>query len=113
MEIITGTPNMDFEYIKSNLKKLSTEESLTNLALLIDQATDSLDDASAKQALELCNILESEATETQLIELCYFKANIWSTIRYIEHQNEDNVCNWDQVELLNEIFWLRTAIRSE
>jgi len=104
---------MNFEQIKMNIKEFPVEESMGNLALFIDQATDSLCKEHAKGALELCELMDSLVTETQIVELCYFKANVWSTIRQVEHQDQSNIWGWDQVELLNEVFWLRSAIRSE
>lgn len=105
--------SMDFEQIILNIKTWSVKESMAALAAFIDQAADALDNASTKQALELCELLEPTLAEEQIVELCYFKANIWSTLRLVEHQTQANIWEWEQVELLNEVFWLRTAIRSE
>lgn len=90
----------------------SPTEALGHIARLIDDATDNALPEQAHEALQLCDALEIRLDERQLVELNYFRANAWSAIRYAKYSDESNVWEWDQPEILNEIFHLRSAVRS-
>jgi hypothetical protein len=87
-------------------------ESMHHIAELVDDATDNALPEQAQQALELCNALEERLDSLQLVELNYYRANAWSVIRHAKHRDESKVWEWDQPEILHEIFYLRTAVRS-
>lgn len=94
------------------LDEYSPLESLHYIARLIDDATDNALPEKAQQALQLCDVLEKYLDARQLVELNYFRANAWSVIRHAKHCDESKVWEWDQPEILHEIFCLRTAVRS-
>lgn len=87
-------------------------ETLIHIAGLIDGAIDNALPEQAQQALQLCDALEKRLDARQLVELNYFRANAWSVIRHAKHCDESKVWEWDQPEILHEIFCLRTAVRS-
>lgn len=91
------------------LDEHTLSESMHHIAELIDDATDK---NLSEQALELCDALENRLNAQQLVELNYFRANAWSVIRSVKHSQESNIWEWDQPEILREIFYLRSAVRS-
>jgi hypothetical protein len=94
------------------LNKYSPQEALEHIAKLIDDATDSALLGQAQRALQLCQDLEKRLDARQLVELNYFRANAWSVCRRVKHRDFSEVWQWDQPEILQEIFCLRTAVRS-
>lgn len=94
------------------LEDYSPLEALDHIAELIDDATDNVLPKQAWQALELCDSLEERLDGQQVVELNYFRANAWSVIRYAKHRDELKVWEWDQPEILNEVFCLRSAVQS-
>lgn len=94
------------------LNEDSPFELLQHIAKLIDDATDNAQPDKAQQALQLCDGLEKSLDAQQIVELNYFRANAWSVIRHAKHIDEPKVWGWDQPEILNEIFYLRSAVRS-
>jgi tetratricopeptide (TPR) repeat protein len=94
------------------IDEYSPLESLHHIARLIDDATDDALPEKAQQALQLCDALEKRLDARQLVELNYFRANAWSVIRHAKHCDESKVWEWDQPEILHEIFCLRSAVRS-
>lgn len=94
------------------LDEYSPFELLQHIAKLIDDATDNAQPDKAQQALQLCDALENRLDARQLVELNYFRANAWSVIRHAKHCDESKVWEWDQPEILHEIFCLRSAVRS-
>lgn len=87
-------------------------EALDHIAGLIDDATDNALPEQARQALQLCNELEKRLDARQLVDLNYYRANAWAVIRDANHYDESKVWEWNQVEILNEIFYLRSAVSS-
>lgn len=98
--------------MSKQLDEYSPHESLHHIARLIDDATDNALPEKAQQALQLCDALEKRLDARQLVELNYFRANAWSVIRHAKHCDESKVWEWDQPEILHEIFCLRSAVRS-
>lgn len=94
------------------LDKYSSLEALDYIAVLIDDATDKVLADQAEQALQLCDALEERLNGQQLVVLNYFRANAWSVVRHASHGDKCKVWQWDQAEILNEIFYLRSAIQS-
>ncbi|WP_051234909.1 LA2681 family HEPN domain-containing protein [Marinimicrobium agarilyticum] len=94
------------------LQELSSPDALEFIGGLIDSATDKALPEQARQALDHCDALEERLGGTQRVELDYFRANAWSVIRQAKHSDESAVWEWDQPEILNEIFYLRSAVRS-
>lgn len=96
-----------------DISLLSNESALQLLGQFIDQATDLGNAEMASNALSLCDDLASRIKGVLEVELCYFRANAWSVIRHVKHQEESAVWLWDQDEILHEIYWLRYAIQNE
>lgn len=96
-----------------DISSLSDDEALQLLGQIIDQASDMGDAGMASSALELCDGLASRVSGSLEIELCYFRANAWSVIRHVKHQEKEVVWLWDQKEILQEIYWLRYAVRHD
>jgi len=94
------------------LDDYSPLELLHHIAGLIDDAADNALPDKAQQALQLCDALAKRLDARQLVELNYFRANAWSVLRHAKHRDESKVWEWDQSEILHEIFWLRSAVRS-
>lgn len=93
-----------------NFESLSLEEALEQLAKMIDVAGDSLDEQLARDALARADTLESRLELAQFVEFYYFKANAWSVLRLIKHQDDLKVWAWNQEEILYEIYYFRRAI---
>lgn len=91
-------------------ESLSVEEALEQLAKMIDEAGDSLDEQLARDALARADTLESRLESAQFVQFYYFKANAWSVLRLIKHQDESKVWAWNQEEIFHEIYYLRSAI---
>jgi hypothetical protein len=89
-------------------------ESLMHIADMVDRSSDQNLPELAKQALKLCDELQGCClSDTEQVELFYFRANAWSAIRHANHFSGGNIWAWDQTELIYEIYWLRSAIRHE
>jgi hypothetical protein len=93
-----------------NFENLSVEEALEQLAKMIDVAEDSLDAQLARDALARADTLESRLESAQFVQFYYFKANAWSVLRLIKHQDDFKVWAWNQEEILYEIYYYRRAI---
>lgn len=93
-----------------NFEGLSVQEALDQFAKMIDEASDNKDEELAKEALVKFDALERQLESTQLVEFYYFKANAWSTLRHIKHQDDSKIWAWDQDEILYELYCLRSAI---
>lgn len=98
--------------MSKQLDDLSPSDALDFVGALIDGAIDDEFPGQARQALEHCDALEKRLDATQRVELDYFRANAWSVIRRAKHRDQSTVWEWDQPEILNEIFYLRSAVRS-
>lgn len=94
------------------LNAYSPFELLHHIADVIDDAADNARPDNAQQALQLCDAVENRLDAQQLVELNYLRANAWSVIRDAKHCDESRVWRWDQPEILNDIFYLRSAVRS-
>jgi len=86
------------------------QEALEHLAKMIDEAAFHLNEKLAKDALAKADELEGKLESTHFVEFYYFKANAWSALRHIKHQDESRVWVWHQEEILHEIYYLRSAI---
>ncbi|MFQ6332850.1 LA2681 family HEPN domain-containing protein [Methylophilus sp. 3sh_L] len=89
---------------------MSIQRSLEQLAKMIDEADFLLNEQLANDALARADELESKLESTQFVEFYYFKANAWSSLRRIKHQDESRIWGWQQEEILHEIYYLRCAI---
>ena len=98
--------------MRKRLNELPPSDALVLIGNMIDEAADMVLSDQARQALEYCYTLEKRLDATQRVELDYFRANAWSVIRQANHRDESAVWEWDQPEILNEIFYLRSAVRS-
>lgn len=98
--------------MRKQLDELSPSDALGLVGDLIDDATDKALPEQAQQALEYCDVLEKRLDATQRVELDYFRANAWSVIRRANHRDESAVWEWDQPEILNEVYCLRSAVRA-
>lgn len=98
--------------MRKRLNELPPSHALDLIGDLIDDATDKVLPEQARQALNHCDALEMRLDANQLVELDYFRANDWSVIRNAKYRDESAVWEWDQPEILNEIFYLRSAVRS-
>lgn len=98
--------------MSKQVDELSSTDALDFIGNLIDGATDKVLPLQARQALEYCDALEKRLDATQGVELDYFRANAWSVLRHAKHRDESTVWEWDQPEILNEIFYLRSAVQA-
>ena len=99
--------------MRKRMNELSPSDALELIGTLIDDATDKVLPDQARQAYEYCNTLEKRLDAIQRVELDYFRANAWSVIRHAKHRDESAVWEWDQPEILNEIYYLRSAVRAK
>src|SRR5690606_30582986 len=97
----------------AEISSLSDDEAMQLLGKYIDQAMDLGDAEMASSALNLCDEMGSRINGATEVELCYFRANAWSAIRYAKHKDAAVVWLWDQEEILHEIYWLRYAVRND
>ncbi|WP_202971526.1 LA2681 family HEPN domain-containing protein [Methylophaga nitratireducenticrescens] len=97
----------------TDLGRLEDQQAMLVLAEFIDHASDTSNSEQAKLALKLCDELAKRVQGTLKVELYYFRANAWSVIRHVKHKDESTIWLWDQDELLQEVYWLRSAIRSD
>jgi tetratricopeptide (TPR) repeat protein len=89
----------------------SIAESFNFIANMIDISADEARTDWARKALELCETASGlELSMSEQVELNYFRANAWSSIRAATHQDEVGGWVWHQSELIHEIYWLRAAI---
>lgn len=89
-------------------------ETLMHIADMVDRSSDQNLPELARQALQLCDELKGcSLSDTERVELCYFRANAWSAIRHAKHSSGENIWAWDQTELIYEIYWLRSAVRHD
>ena len=95
-----------------DLTHLTDEVAMEWLADYIDQAIDDECEIKAKKALSFCAEMEERLQGVSLVEIYYFRANIWSVIRQSKHQEESIIWLWDQPEILQEVYWLRYSICS-
>lgn len=95
-----------------NIGAHSIEESMNYIAELIDHANDHNSIEEANSALKLCDEIFINLDDIQKTEINYYKANAWSVIRHGKHSSGESIWEWDQTEILQEIYWLRSAIKS-
>lgn len=93
--------------------ELPKDEAMLFLANMIDEASQTQDATEIGLALNICEHLQNSLNSEQLVELYYFKANAWSALRWIKHKDSSNVFEWDQEEILNEVYWLRSSIKND
>jgi tetratricopeptide (TPR) repeat protein len=103
---------MSRKYTDWELGQHTLLESMNHIAELVDDAADKELPEQARQALCLCDALEEHLDARQLVELNYFRANAWSVIRHANHRNGSNIWEWNQPEILYEIYYLRSAVQS-
>ncbi|GLR89776.1 LA2681 family HEPN domain-containing protein [Bradyrhizobium iriomotense] len=83
---------------------------LKRIGMLIDLAGDLGRDDATVLALEWCDLLrEKKLTKQQRVLLDYFRANAWANRKRLKHRDPDSAWQWNQPELQNEIFHLRSA----
>ena len=83
---------------------------LKRIGMLIDLAADLARDDTTVLALEWCDLLNhSKLTKQQRVLLDYFRANAWANRKRLKHRDPDAAWQWEQPELQNEIFHLRSA----
>lgn len=102
----------EYKSIDWNIDAHSIEESMNYIAELIDHANDHNNIEEANSALKLCDEIFINLDDIQKTEINYYKANAWSVIRHGKHSFGENIWEWDQTEILQEIYWLRSAIKS-
>lgn len=96
-----------------DLSFLPNGEAMEMLGQYIDQASDTSDLEMAKNAIKLCEDLALRVSGLLAVELCYFRANAWSVIRNLNHRDDSLIWKWNQDEMLQEIYWLRSAVQHE
>ena len=104
---------MSSQDITRDVAILSDERAMQALANLIDHASNNSNSEQAKLSLKLCDELAERVQGQLKVELYYYRANAWSVIRHVKHKDESTIWLWDQDELLQEVYWLRSAIRSD
>ncbi len=102
------------DFDRWNINAHTCAETMAHVGELVDASLDEQSPELAKQALELCDELKKlQFSDAEQTELFYFRANAWASIRHAKHNSNGNVWAWDQPELLQEAYWLRTAIRHD
>jgi len=102
----------EHESIGWDIDAHSTDESMNYIAELIDHANDHSNLEEAQSALKLRDKIFINLDDIQKTEINYYKANAWSVIRHGKHSSGENIWEWDQTEILQEIYWLRSSIKS-
>jgi len=104
---------MTFQDIIRDVATLPDDRAMQALARFIDHAGNNSNSEQAKLSLKLCDELGERVQGKLKVELYYYKANAWSVIRRVKHKDESTIWLWDQDELLQEVYWLRSAISSD
>lgn len=86
------------------------EAAYTALGSLVDAAGDARDQQHLLLALNLAEKIQAGCQPKFACLVNYARANAWSALRNAR-TTEANAWNWDQPELLQEIFWLRATIQ--
>lgn len=87
-------------------------EILDAYCLLVDAAGDAGDEAALVKATQLASAVEAGCSGWRICWARYCNANAWSALYYLRRYPEQAL-SWDQPELLNQIFNLRSALQHE
>lgn len=110
-----GNTNLD-ELIRE-VEQLSntdcvSETTLESLAILIDTADDSKNQAALIRAIELAECIEKKCRVEDVCLVYFYSSNAWSGLHRLRN-NSTNTLAWEQPELLKQIYYLRAAIQHE
>lgn len=97
----------------SSLDGLSNAEALDRIAKLIDAVTDKTDDAAIEQAFAMSAALEKreiEAADQALLD--YFRSNAGACRYQKRHGNREQLWDFDQPEIQQQVYFLRLAAHS-
>lgn len=98
------------------ISSLSTEQSLTLIATIADQALDDNNPDLAQRVISMADELESrKLNPSEATLLDYFRANAWGACYETNRLKGDSAAQWEfeQPELGKQIFHLRRAMNSE
>ena len=97
----------------TNFNNTSIEAALEHIAILTDISFDLDKKEGLHKAIQLANELMGHSmNEVQRCLLYYFLGNAWSNLRHLMRR-KDNVMEWEQKELENEIISYRRALNSK
>jgi tetratricopeptide (TPR) repeat protein len=85
-------------------------QSLTQLAIKIDRATDHSDVDGLRRAIEECADALKTANDNQRVPIHYFQANAHQELYRIYCQDQDYKWQWEQEDAISGILALRRAI---
>jgi hypothetical protein len=99
---------------RQNLDDLTMAAGIESVALLVDAAGDLGREDGTAHALRWCDALElRRLTPQQAAELEYFRANAWHNRQQLKGRANATVWAWEQLEIQQQIFYLRKSVRSE
>ncbi len=95
----------------SDLKGQSVEQSLNIISTLTDISFDINNPEGSKHAQTLAmELLQRELSDEQRALTHYFLANTWSALRKFKERQSGQLCDWESIEIENEITHLRNAL---
>jgi tetratricopeptide (TPR) repeat protein len=95
---------------RTSLADLCEQLALDKLAPYIDEASDAGDRPDLNHALKLAATIRNGLSPAGVALLDYFEANVWSSLRRLNHQEGQDAWDWCQTELENEVVCLRRAV---
>jgi tetratricopeptide (TPR) repeat protein len=90
----------------------ASSESVNMLASLVDAAEDARREDVLVEAIQISEVVEKCAAPVDACLIRYLRSNAWSALQHIR-STEDSIWNWEQPELVKQIYWLRGAIQHE
>ncbi len=87
-------------------------ESINKLALLVDLAEDMRREDILCESIQVADVIEKRAIRADACLVRYLRSNAWAALKHIRSTN-DNVWEWKQPELVQQMYWLRGAIQHE
>ena len=96
------------------LKGMTAENALKHIGQLVDLSCDLKKRDGLERAIELAKELRAnKTTKNQETLLDYFTANAWAGLRRLASTDGRTPWDWQQKEMENELFHLRSAIQSD
>jgi tetratricopeptide (TPR) repeat protein len=93
------------------IARLSDDEALQRIGLLIDAADDALAEDGLTQALAWCDELDRRPLDDNTkMTLAYFRSNAWAAHYRRDIAGKKSSWRWEQPLMAEQIFWLRTVI---
>ena len=95
---------------RDSLAHLPAPEALKQLGLFIDAAGDTGHRQALNHALALAATIRPQCSAADVPMLDYYEANVWSCLRHLNRKEGQDMWDWQQPELENEVMGFRRAL---